>query len=352
MRILIVDDEKSIRTTLKIFLEREGFAVDTAETAMQAMDLIQAESYDILISDIIMPQVSGVEFLEEIRVSLPDVPILMMTGEPTVETAVVALQRGAFDYLYKPIQKDVLVKTVKQAAKIRELALQKQALEQEKKEYQLNLEALISSRTADLDKSMQSTIKIMTTLVDSRDPYTSGHQIRVGNLSAAIASELGLPAFAATGIRVTGYLHDIGKLAVPSEILVKPTKLSRYEFEIVKTHSESGYNILRELSLPWPVAEIIYQHHERLDGSGYPRGITGEDILLESRILTVADVVEAMASHRPYRASLGLDVALAEIKQHAGTYYDPDVVAASLKLLSEQGYEFENTYHEASFIGI
>ena len=352
MRILIVDDEKSIRTTLKIFLEREGFVVDTAETAMHAMDLIRTVSYDILISDIIMPQVSGVEFLEEIRLSLPDVPILMMTGEPTVETAVVALQLGAFDYLYKPIQKDSLVKTVKQAAKARELALQKQALEQDKLEYQLNLEAMISRRTVDLDKSMQSTIKIMTSLIDSRDPYTSGHQIRVGNLSAALASQLGLPRFAATGIRVTGYLHDIGKLAVPSEILVKPTRLSRYEFEIIKTHSESGYNILRDLSLPWPVAEIIYQHHERLDGSGYPQGLHGEEILPETRILTVADVVEAMASHRPYRASLGLYAALAEIKQHAGTYYDPDVVAACLKLLNEKGYEFENTYYESSFLGI
>jgi len=205
---------------------------------------------------------------------------------------------------------------------------------------------------ARLRKSLGGTVQAISMAVEIKDPYTSGHQIRVGNLSAAIALELGLPAFTATGIRVTGYLHDLGKLAVPSEILVKPTKLSRYEFEIVKTHSESGFNILRELSLPWPVAEIIYQHHERLDGSGYPRGLTGDEILLESRILTVADVVEAMASHRPYRASLGLDAALAEIRQHAGIYYDPDAVAACLKLLGEKGYEFENTYYEASFIGI
>jgi len=221
MRVLIVDDEKSIRTTLQIFLERDGYEVETAETAMQALEMIGRQPCDILISDIIMPRMSGVEFLDEVKKILPDVPVLMMTGEPTIETAVVALQRGAFDYLNKPIQKEALLKAVRQAEQFRRLSLEKQALEQEKIAYQHNLEVLVNERTADLDNSMQSTIKVMTSLVDSRDPYTSGHQIRVGNLSSAIAVQMGLPPFVATGVRVTGYLHDIGKLAVPSEILVK-----------------------------------------------------------------------------------------------------------------------------------
>ena len=350
MRVLIVDDEKSIRTTLQIFLERDGYEVETAETAMQALEMIGRQPCDILISDIIMPRMSGVEFLDEVKKILPDVPVLMMTGEPTIETAVVALQRGAFDYLNKPIQKEALLKAVRQAEQFRRLSLEKQALEQEKIAYQHNLEVLVNERTADLDNSMQSTIKVMTSLVDSRDPYTSGHQIRVGNLSSAIAVQMGLPPFVATGVRVTGYLHDIGKLAVPSEILVKPSRLSVHEFEMVKTHAEWGYTILSDLRLPWPIAEIVRQHHERLDGSGYPLGVKGDDIRLESRILTVADVVEAMASHRPYRPALGIQAAIDELLDKRGILFDPQVVDACLTLLKQADFAFIDTYMESSFI--
>lgn len=350
MRILVIDDEKSIRTTLKIFLEREGFAVDTADTAIQAMDMIKFCEYDILITDIIMPKMTGVEFLQAIHQTLQDVPILMMTGEPTVETAVISLQKGAYDYLYKPIQKEALFKAVKHAALVRKLALEKKALEQEKIEYQQNLETLVSRRTEDLDKSMRSSIKVMTSLVDSRDPYTSSHQIRTGNLAAAIAGKMGLSEFNITGVRVTGYLHDIGKIALPAEILVKPSKLSHFEFEIIKTHSESGYSILKDLRLPWPVADIIYQHHERLDGSGYPRGLKGEEILKESNILAVADVVEAMSSHRPYRAQLGVEAAIEEIQSKKGKSLDVDVVDACVELLTIDCYMFDNNYYESSLI--
>ena len=352
MRILIIDDEPSIRTTLKIFLEREGYEADSAETAMQAHELLEGRSYDIVFSDIIMPKISGVEFLDKIKQTLPDVPVVMMTGEPSVETAVMALQRGAFDYLNKPIQKSDLLKAVKHAAQFRLLTVQKRNLEQMNRDYLAHLEKVITERTADLDQSMQSTIRVMTSLVNSRDHYTSGHQIRVGNLSASIALEMGLSSFQATGIRVTGYLHDIGKLSVPSNILVKPSKLTQFEFDIVKTHAESGYRILTNLSLPWPVAEIAYQHHERLDGSGYPRGLNGDDILLGSRILTVADVIEAMTSHRPYRASLGIEVAIDEIVSKKGRAYDPDVVDACLAVMKRQNNEFESNYVETSFIDV
>jgi len=350
MRVLIIDDEKSIRNTLRIFLEKEGYAVDTAETAMEALERIQTVEYDILISDIIMPKMSGVELLEKLQEYLVNVPILMMTGEPTVETAIIALQQGAFDYLYKPISKEALLKAVRQATIVRELAVQNKVLEQEKIEYLKNLEETVSVRTLDLDKSMQSSIRIMTSLVDSRDPYTSSHQIRVGNLSAAISRKLGLSEFQITGNRVIGYLHDIGKLSLPSEILVKPSKLSHFEFEIIKTHSESGYSILKDLRLPWPVAEVVWQHHEKLDGSGYPQGLKGEEILFEARILTVADVVEAMASHRPYRASLGLTAALEEIQAKKGKLFEPAIVEACIELMTKDGYTFDSQYYESSFI--
>lgn len=350
MHILVVDDEKSIRVTLKRFLENEGYKADAAETAMQAIDLIETNPYDIILSDIIMPKMSGVEFLGEVKKTLPDSPVIMMTGEPTVETAVIALQRGAFDYLRKPIQKDEMLKSVKQAIQVRLLTIQKRALEKQNQNYISGLEIAVRESTDELDYSMQSTIKVMTSLVNSRDHYTAEHQIHVGNLASSIAQELGLAPFRVTGIRVAGYLHDIGKLSVPSSILVKPVKLTQYEFDIVKTHAESGYKILSDLRLPWPVAEIVYQHHERLDGSGYPRGLRGTDISLDSRILAVSDVVEAMASHRPYRASLGINVALDEILAKKSTAYDPDAVDACLAVMKKDNYEFENKYIESSFI--
>jgi putative nucleotidyltransferase with HDIG domain len=350
MYVLVVDDEKSIRVTLKKFLENEGYTADTAENAIQAIDLIEDNTYDVILSDIIMPKMSGVEFLEKVKKMLPDSPVIMMTGEPTVETAVVALQRGAFDYLKKPVQKEELLKSVNQAMQVRLLMIQKKRLESQNQNYISALEVAVRDSTDELDHTMQSTIKVMTSLVNSRDHYTSEHQIHVGNLAASIAQELGMASFRATGIRIAGYLHDIGKLSVPSSILVKPVQLTQYEFDIVKTHSESGYKILNDLRLPWPVAEFVYQHHERLDGSGYPRGLRGTDILFDSRILAVSDVVEAMASHRPYRASLGITAALDEILSGKNTAYDPDVVDACISVMKNNNYKFENSYIEASFV--
>ncbi|HBI47463.1 MAG TPA: HD-GYP domain-containing protein [Smithella sp.] len=190
-----------------------------------------------------------------------------------------------------------------------------------------------------LRKAFGVTMQVMISTVEMRDPYTAGHQIRTADLARAIAKEMGLSQDKIDGIRIAGTIHDIGKLSIPAEILSKPTKLTDLEFSLIKEHSHSGYEILKNVESPWPLAEIIHQHHERMNGTGYPRNLKGDEILIEARILAVADVVEAMASHRPYRASLGIEAALEEIEKNKGILYDDPVADACLKLFLEKNYQ-------------
>ncbi len=192
-----------------------------------------------------------------------------------------------------------------------------------------------------LRKSLEDSIRAIADTVEMRDPYTAGHQKRVAQLAVAIASDLGLPKDEIHGIQLAAGIHDLGKIRVPAEILSKPGKLTDIEFMLIKAHAQAGYDILKGIQFPWPIANIVLQHHERLDGSGYPQGLKGDEILLGSRILAVADVLEAMASHRPYRPSLGIDVALAEIERGGGTAFDPAVVDACLKLFREGRFAFQ-----------
>jgi len=179
----------------------------------------------------------------------------------------------------------------------------------------------------------------MALTVEERDPYTAGHQRRVTNLALAIAEELGLSEDQKDGLQKAGLIHDQGKISIPFDILSKPGRLTEIEFQLIKKHPEVGYHILKDIEFPWPVAKIVLQHHERINGSGYPNGLKAEDITIEAKILAVADVVEAMASHRPYRAALGIEKALEEIKLNRNTLYEPDVVDACLRLFNEKGFK-------------
>ncbi len=192
--------------------------------------------------------------------------------------------------------------------------------------------------TERLEQAMMGTINAVSAMVELRDPYTSGHERRVSELAGAIGHEMGLPEDEIKGLRIAGSLHDVGKIACPAEILTKPARLTKLEFEIIKAHPQLGYDILKSVRFSWPVAQTILQHHERIDGSGYPRGLKGEQIILPARILAVADTIEAMGSHRPYRPALGIDVALAEVENNSGTLFDPQVVAACLRLFREKNY--------------
>jgi len=180
----------------------------------------------------------------------------------------------------------------------------------------------------------------MANTSEMRDPYTAGHQKRVQDLALAIARELGVDSEQMEGIKFAGIIHDIGKIAVPSDILAKPGNISKMEYEVIKSHSLVGYELLKKIEFPWPIAEIVYQHHEKIDGSGYPRGLAGDDILLEAQILAVADVMEAMVSHRPYRAALGLEKSLLIMKEMRGTSLNSKIVDACINLVKNKGYNF------------
>lgn len=188
-------------------------------------------------------------------------------------------------------------------------------------------------------KALDATVRAMAATVETRDPYTAGHQQRVAHLAQAIAAEMKLDEEQIEGIRIAGLIHDIGKIAVPAEILTKPGKLTPLEYNLVKIHPQSGYDILKDIDFPWPVADAVFQHHERLDGSGYPQGIKSDSIILQARILAVADVVEAIASHRPYRPARGIEAAIEEIYKNSAILYDKDVVEACVKLIREKNYE-------------
>ncbi len=345
-RALVVDDELSMRMTLSEFVRREGIECDVAEDAIKAYEMFHKSPYDLLITDIVMPKMTGIELMEKVRKIDSECRIIILTGEPTVETAVRAVQSQANDYMAKPVQRDEFIHIVRQNLQIKQLSDDRKKLQQENERYQRHLEEMIVTRTKALQKSMSSTITLLSQVVEYRDPYTAGHQRRVGNCSAKIAEWMGLSNEIIENVRIMGYIHDIGKIVVPSEILSKPGKLTFPEFLLLQSHSQAGYEMLSDVNLPPIIAEAVFQHHERLNGSGYPRKLKGDQISLEAHIMMVADVVEAMTSHRPYRPSLGLDVALNEIETNAGILYEGSVSRACLELFRTGNYTFDDQQYE------
>lgn len=345
-RALVVDDEISMRMTISAFLRRDGIECDVAENARQALDMFVLKDYDILITDVIMPKMTGIELMEKVREVNQDCKIIILTGEPTVDTAVRAVQYQANDYMAKPVTKDELLRIVRRNLQVKQFADERKRLFAENERYSRHLEEMVTQRTHALQKSMNSTIILLSQVVEYRDPYTAGHQRRVGNCAAQIAQWMGLANDVSECLRIMGYIHDIGKIVVPSEILSKPGRLTHTEFLLLQSHSQAAFDMLSDAHLPPVIAEAVYQHHERFDGSGYPRKLKGDQISLHAHILMVADVVEAMTSHRPYRPSLGLDVALAEIEDHAGILYDVEVSKACLDLFRNGNYTFDDRQYE------
>ena len=343
-RILIIDDDAGTRESLSLILDRKGYETGTAATGREALEKARERAYNVALLDIKLPDVEGTELLAPLKKIRPEMAVLVITGYASLESAVRSSLEGALAYITKPLNLNSVLTAVRKACKKQhppmnnrrlyevaqqELAERKRA-DEEGKQYSEKLQALM----ADITKAIAVTIEM-------RDPCTFGHQQRVAQLACAIAKEMGLSGETLAEIRVAGSLHDIGKMHVPGEILSKSGGLTGVEFDLIKTHPEAGYSILKTIEFPWPVAQIVLQHHERMDGSGYPAGLSGEDILLEARILGVADVVEAMASHRPYRPALGINKALEEISQKSGSLYDPAVVDACLKLFAEKKFKFQ-----------
>jgi len=331
--ILIVDDEEQIRRMLSRILERHGYACTLSADAREARKCLESQPFDLVLCDVNMPGESGVDLAQYIDAEYEDMAVIMATGVDDPLVADAAIRAGIYGYIIKPLDMNEVLINVRNSLRRRELEIAN-------RRYRRDLEQMVEERTSSLRRAMDGIIRAMSRAVELRDPYTSGHQQRVAMLSTAIGAEMGLPKHRIEGIGLAAMIHDLGKITVPAGILSKPTRLADYELALIRTHPQVGYDILKEIEFPWPIAEMVYQHHEKMNGSGYPRGLSGEDILLEARILCVADVVEAMASHRPYRPAIGLDQALAEISDNAGTFYDAQAAQACQSLFREKGFSF------------
>ena len=317
-RILIVEDEviiaKDIENKLKGLGHKTLPIVSSGEEAVKMAGELKP---DLILMDIVLSgEIDGIDAASRIG-KLFNIPVVYLTAYADDKTLERAKITDPFGYMLKPFGGKELHSTI-------EMAIYKHR------------------STEKLMGSMEGTINALATTLEMRDPYTAGHQRRVGELAEAICLELDYPGDEIRGIHLAALVHDIGKIYVPSEILSKPVGLTDNEFNIIKTHPRIGYDILGKIEFPWPIAEMVYQHHERIDGSGYPRGLKGDEIIFQARILAVADVVEAMSSHRPYRAALGLEVALEEISTGRDTKYDPDIVDACVKLFREENFAFSD----------
>jgi putative nucleotidyltransferase with HDIG domain len=359
--ILIVDDEESILNAFKRILADEDYEIHTASNGMEGLNKLREaqKPFSLIISDQRMPVMSGVQFFSEAKDIFPDAVRILLTGYADTDAIIDAVNKGGIHlYFTKPWREEELLVHIKESLSKTELVMENRRLvELTKKQnddlLELNktLEDKVKEKTSDLlaqaeelkmsyEKSqmiLDGTVKTMSKIVETRDPYTSGHEANVAIISCKIAKEMRLPEGQTEAIHIAATLHDIGKISVPSEILTKPGHLSDLEMEIIKTHCRVAYDILKTIKFPYPVAKIILQHHERMNGSGYPQGLKGDKILMEARIIGTADVIDAMASHRPYRPALSVDVAIEEIVKYRGILYDSTVVDTCLKMYKTTG---------------
>jgi response regulator RpfG family c-di-GMP phosphodiesterase len=332
--ILIVDDEEQMCRMLGRILTTHGYTCSLAANGIEARQHLTEQTFDLALCDVTMPGESGIDLARHITAHYEDTAIIMVTAVDDPNVADTAIESGTYGYILKPFDPNELIINIHNV-------LRRRKLEIENRMYRQELEGIVEERTIGLKRALEGIIQTMARTVEARDPYTAGHQERVARLAFAIATEMNLPKDQAVGIRMAGMIHDLGKISIPSEILSKPTMLSDIEFALIKTHSMNGYEILADIDFPWPVARIVQQHHERINGSGYPLGLTGENILLEARVLCIADVVEAMASHRPYRPALGVDVALGEIEKNKGIFYDNTAVDVCLRMFRQEGFNID-----------
>ena len=326
--ILVVDDEETLRYLMRGGIERTGYRCSVASDGLEALKVLEEKDADVVISDIMMPGMDGIELAARIKEEY-DTDVILITGFIDEYSYDNVIELGVSDFLEKPIGINELILRLKRVLRERVNIRERNRAEED-----------LRDSLKKLRKAMESIVEALVMAIEKKDPYTSGHQKRVATIASAIAKEMGLPQDQIDGVRMASMIHDIGKNAIPGQILSKPTKLTKLEMEMIKEHPQIGYDILKGIDFPWPVAQMVLQHHERIDGSGYPQGLLGDEIYLGAKILGVADVVEAMASHRPYRASLGLDTAMDEISKNSGILYDSEVADAGLKLLREKGFEF------------
>ena len=335
-QILIVDDEAIILQVFGAILEEAGYHIDTAEDANTAREMLAAKSYDVVISDIIMPGLSGIELLKMQKQTSPDVPFVLVTGNPNLDSASEAIRTGsAVDYLIKPVSGPELIKTVARAVEIKQVRDENRRLEAENLRYQHHLEELVQKKSAaliraydEVSRSYDFTLEALVAMLDAREKSAGRHSVRVREFALILAHEMDVPPEQLDDIARGTLLHDIGKIAIPDSVLLKPGKLTAEEWAVMRNHAQIGYDIIQSSKQLAGAAEIILSHHEKYDGSGYPRGLKGDEICLGARIFSVVDAYDAMRSVRVYKKAIPTEEALEEIRRCDGTLFDPEVVKA------------------------
>jgi len=333
--VLIVDDN-STNIDLLVSTLKDDYRLGIAKNGPRALDYAFKYTPDLILLDIMMPEMNGYEVCTRLKEASDcrDIPVIFITAMAEARNKTHGFEVGGVDYITKPFHATEVKARVK-------THLMLKSMREELNAQNVILEQKVEQKTGQLREMFQATVNAMSLATEIRDPYTAGHQRRVSQLACAIGRKLDMNEDQISTIRYAGILHDIGKIRIPVSILTRPGQLMDAEIEMIRIHPKVGYDLLKPIPFPWPIADVVFQHHEKIDGSGYPRGLTAEELLPESKIITVADVTEAEMSYRPYRPALGLDVALEEITRHRGVRYDADAVDACLELFRKDAFTFE-----------
>jgi putative two-component system response regulator len=333
--ILVVDDNAT-NIDLLVGSLKDDYRLGIAKKGSAALEYVEKFHPDLILLDIMMPEMDGYEVCARLKANpeTSSIPVIFLTAMQDTTNKTRGFEAGAVDYITKPFHIAEVKARIQTHLMLEEMKAQLRA-------QNVLLEQKVEEKTAELQQMLNGSICSMAQMVEIRDPYTAGHQQRVALLACAIAEKMGLSTHIIEGIRIAGILHDVGKIRIPVSILSRAGQLLDAEHEVIKIHPQISFEILKNIPFPWPVAHMVFQHHERLDGSGYPLGLKGDDILLEARILAVADVVEAKSSFRPYRPALGIEVALDEIRQGRGVIYDSDAVDVCLELFTKEKFAFD-----------
>jgi len=341
-RILVVDDEEPVRVMMGATLERQGHDVQFAASGREAIAKLERNVFDLVLTDIVMQDGNGIVLLERIHSQQPQLPVVMVTAIHDISVAIDAMRRGAYDYLLKPFERHHLITTV-------DRALDHRRTLEENHSYQQSLEQVVQARTEmlrqaveDLEHSYDVTLEALGDALDLKDSETDGHSKRVTAYTIALARAMDVDPATIKSVARGAFLHDIGKMAIPDEILRKPGPLTPEEQELMREHCARGYHILRKIPFLSASAEIVYTHQEHHDGSGYPNGLKGDEIPIGARIFAVADTLDAITSDRPYRKARSFDVAREEILSCSGTQFDPAVIEVFLKIPNELWQELRS----------
>src|SRR5271157_4211419 len=332
-RILVVDDEETIREIVSSMLGGAHFQTRQAASGVEALAILESgDEFDLVLSDLMMAEMDGMGLLERAKERYPDMPIVMVTAVHDIQAALQALRHGAYDYVLKPFEREQLLHTVRRA-------LENRRLKRENDAYRTNLEALVAARTqqwktalSNLEKTYDITLEALGDAIDLKDAETEFHSRRVTAFTIAIAKQMGLSKEEIKVIAYGAFLHDFGKIAISDEILRKPGKLTDDEMAMMREHCYLGYKIISRIPFLAEAAEIVYAHQEHYDGTGYPRGLKGEEIPLGARIFAIADTLDAMRSDRPYRAAQSIQAVRKEIERWSGRQFDPQIVKVFLEM--------------------